>query len=137
MRPAALGTDMPPKSTQSSCLHFTVAGCVSGLYLRADLLSEGFCLLQLIPCVWEVVMAGLNLPGIGMETVKEAPRKRVLMPKRGPARSSPAQGFPPPCYNHPSEQKIRVNILTSTSASRILKTKTISENLRCVFAKSK
>lgn len=103
MRPAALVRDMPATSTHGSCVPFTVVGCVSGLYLRANVLCEGFCLLQLIPRVWEVVLVGLNLPGMGKEMVEEAPSKRDVDAKEGSSHGLCSPGLSSPRYNHPFE----------------------------------
>lgn len=70
-----------------------------------------------------------DLPEVGRETVSEASSKGGVDVKEGTSKGSPAWGFPSSWYNHPFEQKISVKILTSTSAVRIFKTKTILEIL--------
>lgn len=76
-----------PAPCHCSCLHWTAAGCGFGLDLQADLLSEGFRLLQLIPCTWEEAVAGSTCLGWRGKRYRRQQEKGVLMPKRGLARA--------------------------------------------------
>lgn len=111
-------TFQPPP--HSACPHPTVVGCVSGLGLRANLLSEGFCLFQPIPCAWR--QAGLASPA----RVGEGGSRRGTSKRGVDAKEGTSQGLCsfPPWYNHPFEQKIGIYILTNRNALRIFKIRT-------------
>lgn len=86
---AAPASDLSASAPHSACPHPTVVGCVSGLDLRANLLSEGSAYFSRFHvCGRQAELA--SAAGVGREVAEKAQVKGVMMPKRGLVRASPA-----------------------------------------------